>query len=187
MITDFGADAVFADDIAHVLPDLVGRGYGRAYPGLEAVAESVEVAVRSDARKLVCEPSATEALRRPDGQMGAGPLYAVLNALARYLNRDRRSLAHVFGSAAEHYPSPLIPKNDVERFYKAGIDFPSIVSTVPASQLYEHFCHWCLQHQRTPVSRPKFARAFGDLGIQKARVAGRVLYVGIALRPTTVV
>src|SRR5688572_506653 len=64
MITDFGVDAVLSDDIAHVLPDLVRCGNGRTHPRLKAIAKSVEVAVRTDARKLVGEPGATEALLR---------------------------------------------------------------------------------------------------------------------------
>ncbi|MFM9847672.1 MAG: hypothetical protein ACKVP3_10990 [Hyphomicrobiaceae bacterium] len=123
--------------------------------------------------------------RRPDGQMGAGPLYAVLNALARYLDRHQQTLAHVFGGAAmaAQFPSPLIPEDDVEWFYKEGIHIASADSNVPADQLYNHFCRWCVRRQRQPMSATKFRRDFGELGIRKLRVARKTCYAGVALRP----
>ena len=50
VVADVAAEVVLVDHLAHVLQDL-GRGRDRrAGPGLEAVAEGVEVAVGADAR-----------------------------------------------------------------------------------------------------------------------------------------
>lgn len=123
--------------------------------------------------------------RRPDGEMGAGALYAVLNALDRYLDRHHHTLAHVFGGAAmlAQLPPPFIPHDDVEYFYKDRIETASADSNLTAGQLYGDFCQWCAQHQKKPMSPQKFGRGFGALGIQKIRIAGKACYVGISLRP----
>src|SRR6185437_9170741 len=63
-VADMRAEAVFLDDLTHVFQDLGGRRDGRAGPGLEAIAEGVEVAVRPDARIFVRDPGAAEALLR---------------------------------------------------------------------------------------------------------------------------
>ena len=63
-VADVAVEVVLLDDLAHVLEDLVGRGDRGARPRLEPVAERVEVAVGADARVLVRQPRAAEALER---------------------------------------------------------------------------------------------------------------------------
>ena len=41
---------------------------------------------------------------------------------------------------------------------------------------------WCEEQQKEPLALPTFGREFGELGVQKAKIAGRVRYIGIALR-----
>ena len=53
-IADVAGEVVLLDHLAHVLADLVCGGDRRPDPGLEAVAEGVEVAVGADARDSVC-------------------------------------------------------------------------------------------------------------------------------------
>ena len=63
-IADVVRQVVLVDDFAHVAEDL-GRGGDRcAGPRLEAVAESVEIAVGADARIAMGEPGATKAFLR---------------------------------------------------------------------------------------------------------------------------
>ena len=63
-IADVRAEIVLLDHLAHVGQDL-GRGRDRrAGPGLEAIAEGVEVAVGADAGIAVGQPGAAEALLR---------------------------------------------------------------------------------------------------------------------------
>ena len=55
-------------------------------------------------------------------------------------------------------------------------------STLTAQDLYEEYCTWCAAQQTAPLALPTFGREFGELGVQKAKVSGRVRYIGIALR-----
>jgi hypothetical protein len=74
-IADVTRQVVLVDDLAHVAQDL-GRGRDRgAGPRLEAVAESVEIAVGADARIAMGEPGAAKAfLRFEDDKAHAGAL-----------------------------------------------------------------------------------------------------------------
>jgi len=71
--------------------------------------------------------------------------------------------------------------DDVERFREERIEDQS-GSTLTAQDLYEDYCTWCEEQQKEPLALPTFGREFGELGVQKAKVSGRVRYIGIALR-----
>ncbi|MEE8579330.1 MAG: hypothetical protein V3S78_05185 [Hyphomicrobium sp.] len=75
----------------------------------------------------------------------------------------------------------LAPETDVERFYKERIDTQD-GSSLTATSLYEDYCGWCEEQRKEPLALPTFGREFGELGVQKARIAGRVRYIGIALK-----
>jgi hypothetical protein len=75
----------------------------------------------------------------------------------------------------------IAPENDVERFYKERIETHD-GSSLTATSLYEDYCAWCEDQQKEPLALPTFGREFGELGVQKARIAGRVRYIGIALK-----
>jgi hypothetical protein len=81
-------------------------------------------------------------------------------------------------------PAPqrlVAPETDVERFYKEKVDTQD-GSSLTATALYEEYCAWCEEQTKEPLALPTFGREFGDLGVQKAKVAGRVRYIGISLR-----
>lgn len=81
-------------------------------------------------------------------------------------------------------PAPqrlMAPETDVERFYKERIETQD-GSSLTATSLYEDYCAWCEDQQKEPLALPTFGREFGELGVQKARIAGRVRYIGIALK-----
>lgn len=79
-------------------------------------------------------------------------------------------------------PQRLVaPENDVERFYKEKIEIQD-GSSVTATQLYEDYCAWCETKNKEPLALPTFGREFGELGVKKERIAGRVRYIGIALK-----
>jgi hypothetical protein len=68
-VADMRLKPVFGDDLAHVGANFRSGGYRRAGPWLEAVAESVKIAVGADARiavvsqvppKLSCVSSTTK-------------------------------------------------------------------------------------------------------------------------------
>lgn len=123
------------------------------------------------------------AARRPDGQIGAGALYAVLNALNKYLDRSQISLARVFASAhvLTDLPPPLVPENDVEAFYMGRITTTTAEASVAADGLYDDYCAWCAQQQKKPWSRGRFGQEFGAMGVQRIRVRGRTRYLGVSL------
>lgn len=83
---------------------------------------------------------------------------------------------------AKPAPSRLVaPETDVQRFYKESIDVQD-GSSVTATQLYEDYCSWCDTKGKEPLALPSFGREFADLGVRKERIAGRVRYIGIALK-----
>lgn len=84
--------------------------------------------------------------------------------------------------AAQPQQQKLIaPETDVQRFYKERVETQD-GSSVTATSLYEDYCAWCEDREKEPMALPTFGRDFGELGVQKAKVAGRVRYIGIALR-----
>lgn len=75
----------------------------------------------------------------------------------------------------------VAPENDVERFYKEKVESNN-GSSVTATQLYEDYCAWCETKNKEPMALPTFGREFGELGVKKERIAGRVRYIGITLK-----
>lgn len=75
----------------------------------------------------------------------------------------------------------MAPETDVERYYKEKVETQD-GSSLTATSLYEDYCSWCEEQQKEPLALPTFGREFGELGVQKAKVAGRVRYIGIALK-----
>ena len=79
----------------------------------------------------------------------------------------------------------VAPESDVERFYKDRIETAD-GSSLTATTLYEDYITWCEELDREPLALPTFGREFGELGIQKAKIAGRVRYIGVALKSGSV-
>jgi hypothetical protein len=75
----------------------------------------------------------------------------------------------------------VAPESDVERFYKERIEATD-GSSLTATILYEDYITWCEELDKEPLALPTFGREFGELGIQKAKIAGRVRYIGVALK-----
>jgi hypothetical protein len=78
-------------------------------------------------------------------------------------------------------PRLMAPESDVERFYKERIESQD-GSTIGATEMFEDYCTWCEKLGKEPLAHPNFGREFQELGVQKAKVAGRVRYIGIALK-----
>jgi len=77
-------------------------------------------------------------------------------------------------------PRLVAPETDVERFHRESI-IPADGSHLTATALYESYCAWCEVHSKEPMALPTFGRQFGDLGVQKAKINGRIRYIGIRL------
>jgi hypothetical protein len=79
----------------------------------------------------------------------------------------------------------VAPETDVERFYKERIETTD-GSSLTATALYEDYIAWCEEHDKEPLALPTFGRDFSELGVQKAKIAGRVRYIGVALKSGSV-
>jgi len=74
----------------------------------------------------------------------------------------------------------IAPESDVQRFHKERIEIAE-GSSLTATALYEDYCAWCEEQEKEPLALPTFGREFGELGVQKAKIAGRVRYIGVRL------
>jgi len=91
---------------------------------------------------------------------------------------DGKSVKHKTPARAARL---LAPETDVERYYKERIDTDD-GSSLTATSLYEDYCGWCDEQRKEPLALPRFGREFGELGVQKGRIAGRTRYIGVALK-----
>ncbi len=73
------------------------------------------------------------------------------------------------------------PTDELKAFYEERIEKAEGCS-VTASLLYEDYCSWAAETGREPMTLPAFGRRFGELGIQKAKIAGRIRYIGVKLK-----
>ncbi len=73
-----------------------------------------------------------------------------------------------------------LPKSDIEIYFDERIRQDDGAS-VTALTLYDNYCEWCEAGKRQPVGLPIFSRQLTDLGVQKAKIAGKIRYVGIRM------
>ncbi len=76
--------------------------------------------------------------------------------------------------------TPAEPKTDVEVYFEERVGKENGAS-VTALALYDDYCQWCEIRGKQPLGLPIFTRRFSDLGIQKAKVAGRIRYMDVRL------
>ena len=151
------------------------RLYDRAAPSAPSMASLASAPV---APVAVAAPAA---LPQPAKQRSAGA-----NDNSTKEVKEIKHDAKVVAAAPAPAPAPrlMAPETDVERFYKERIETQD-GSSLTATSLYEDYCAWCEEREKEPLALPTFGREFGELGIQKARIAGRVRYIGIALKSAT--
>jgi hypothetical protein len=75
---------------------------------------------------------------------------------------------------------PAQPKTDVELYFDERVAKEN-GSSVTALALYDDYCQWCEARAKQPLGLPIFTRRFSDLGVQKAKVAGRIRYMDVRL------
>lgn len=75
---------------------------------------------------------------------------------------------------------PAEPKTDVELYFDERVG-KEAGSSVTALALYDDYCQWCEAREKQPLGLPIFTRRFSDLGVQKAKVAGRIRYMDVRL------
>lgn len=97
---------------------------------------------------------------------------------------DNRDEEHVEQTQTKDQPRLVAPESDVERFQRERI-VAQDGSSLTATELYEDYCSWCEEQEKEPLALPTFGREFAELGVQKAKIAGRVRYIGVSLRAST--
>lgn len=147
------------------------RLYDKAAPAAPSMASLAESA------PIAAVPVVPAALPQPKQRSGAND-----NA-TKELSKEIKHETKVATAVAAPAPAArlIAPETDVERFYKERIETQD-GSSLTATSLYEDYCAWCEEREKEPLALPTFGREFGELGIQKARIAGRVRYIGIALK-----
>lgn len=172
-----------ADPQAKVLADLSGRGLGEVQMALTIfIALLLEIGSglgmyiafsqwRLYDSHIPAAPAMTTLVATPFREALALPAAAPRERRGRSANDNKSSPA----------PKLVAPENDVQRFYKERIETQD-GSSLTATALYEDYCEWCEEHQKEPLALPTFGREFGELGVQKSKIAGRIRYIGIALK-----
>ena len=144
-------------------------------------AEEADVTVQTVALPAI-ETTSTTSTSVEAGTAAAAVAEIEAPSLAPVAIEPPRSGANDNKSAPVTQPQRMVaPENDVERFYKEMIDTQD-GSSLTATALYEEYCSWCEEREKEPLALPTFGRDFGELGVQKAKIAGRVRYIGIALK-----
>ena len=72
------------------------------------------------------------------------------------------------------------PKSDIEYYFEERIKQDD-GSSVTALALYDNYCQWCEAGRKQPVGLPIFSRQLTDLGVQKAKIAGKIRYLGVRI------
>lgn len=80
---------------------------------------------------------------------------------------------------------PLISSNELKDYYVDRISMQDGTS-ITASALYEDYCSWAEARKKEPMTLPAFGRQFGEIGIQKAKIAGRIRYINVKLKSNDV-
>lgn len=82
------------------------------------------------------------------------------------------------GADSDQRPAQI--KTDVELYFEERVGREN-GSSVTALALYDDYCQWCEAKAKQPLGLPIFTRRFSELGVQKAKVAGRIRYMDVRL------
>ena len=104
------------------------------------------------------------------------PSRAVVPAPARFVPSIRLTPIPDYDQELQ----PAEPKTDVELYCEERVG-KEPGSSVTALALYDDYCQWCEAKEKQPLGLPIFTRRFSDLGVQKAKVAGRIRYMDVRL------
>lgn len=153
----------------------VARAMGKAPVAKSLIVEEeaeVHVIVPQVASAPIAPPLAAQAIAA-----AAPPVPAVITPPAATANDNTGKMLPAQRLVA--------PESDVERFHKEKVETEE-GATITATELYDNYCQWCEEQDKEPLALPTFSREFGELkGIKKAKIAGRVRYIGIAVQGAT--
>jgi hypothetical protein len=89
-------------------------------------------------------------------------------------------LLQALANSADPELKPAQIKTDVELYCDERVGREN-GSSVTALALYDDYCQWCEAKGKQPLGLPIFTRKFSELGVQKAKVAGRIRYMDVRL------
>jgi hypothetical protein len=162
----------------------VGSGFGLFVAfSVWRTRDDVALAVPAAKPAAVAAPVAPALAAKPI-EVAAPVLPVVQPAAASVAVREETpAVAQRVVGANDNRSSPRLvaPETDVERFYRERVGSED-GSSLTATALYEDYCAWCEEQHKEPLALPTFGREFGDLGVRKEKIAGRVRYIGVALR-----
>jgi hypothetical protein len=84
--------------------------------------------------------------------------------------------------ANDNRAAHAVPDSTVQRYYRRKV-VSAAGSSVTAQDLYNDYCNWCEDVGKEACAMPTFCREFKTLGVRKEKIAGRIRYFDIALRP----
>jgi len=70
--------------------------------------------------------------------------------------------------------------DQINQFYAEMIR-RKVGDSITSTRLYEDYCGWCERRGLAPLWLSEYFRLFHLMGIEKARVAGRVRYLGVVV------
>jgi hypothetical protein len=76
---------------------------------------------------------------------------------------------------------PPVPESDIQRYYRERVVAAAEHASLTSTELYEDYCRWCEEKERTPFAHPRVTREIAELGVKKERIGKRTRYFGIAL------
>ena len=168
-----------ADPQAKVLADLSGRGLEEVQMGL-----TIFIALLLEVGSGLGMYIAFSQWRLYERHVPVPPAMAELNetlAIPAKPPRERRRASANDNKLASVARKLLAPKSDVERYYSEAVETQE-GSTVTFNDLYADYGDWCERQGKEMLAQPTFGRDFGELGVEKRKLAGRIKYIGIALK-----
>jgi hypothetical protein len=138
--------------------------------------------VRKEAKAVVTVPTVVEAVAEVKPALVAMPEVKAIEQVVE----PAPVVVETMTSANDNQPTrkamvPLISSNELKDYYIDRIEMHDGTS-ITASALYEDYCSWAEARGREPMTLPAFGREFGEIGIQKAKIAGRIRYINIKLK-----
>ena len=190
---------ITADPQAAILTQLTGLSIEKVQLGLIVLLSLLVeigsglgffVVLGGDRAKAIKVMAKAEAKARAKVEAKATAQVAKVETKAETVVVKPTAVAKAAPVANDNIPSrrptvPLISSNELKDYYVDRIEMQDGTS-ITASALYEDYCSWAEARNKEPMTLPAFGRQFGEIGIQKAKIAGRIRYINVKLKSNDV-
>jgi len=183
MFIAFSQWRIFETRLPHASVDTGAIDVVRTQPAVAAVAQDVSVHQAPAIEGPVTQPAQEVAAAAPVPETAPLKTVAIEETPIPAVHVAQAKIEEPTEVANDNKTAQKLvaPASDVERYAKENVDDQE-GSSLTATALYEDYCAWCEEQDKEPLALPTFGREFGELGVQKAKIAGRVRYIGIALK-----